>query len=633
MSAVPSSPGTVVAEPPPLPASDGSMLARAAHALVREGRPPEALPERALRHYAEGLRQYLVVRVGDPERGAALFERLQREIAELRVDALQAAPGLRARLYAHARRLVQGLRPETGRLPWRAPRRFDATALAALRGGLSDADAELLELRHARELRPAELAFVLSRDIGDVLADLERATATAAALLACDEGAGLRPRLVEAFALDQPSLARSRTADVSSRDGTLIESDDALAPGTCLGARYVLQARVGTGAFGDVYRAEDREVPGHVVALKLLHQPSRDPAARDAALRELKHIASVFHPAVVQFKDHGWHDERLWFVMPWYDGETLQSRLERTPLSRADARTIFEPIARGLAAMHAAGLRHQDVKPDNIFLAELGDGTLLPVLIDLGVSTTAAEMLVAGTPTYFAPEVAAQFCPTSPKPKVTVEADVFSLALALRNALEPDTEEDVPAGAVEAFVERRAIARPPLPTRKDLRFLRKDFARWMSLDPYERPTADDFALELARLTAPEERRDRRRATLRWLVPLLVTLVALASAGVGAMHTRAAERRLEAERARAEAAAVQADLVAERDASERLSERAERVSTALATSRETGAALASQLATARAARHTADEQVRRLRGERDAVSEALASQEAALAAAR
>src|SRR5690606_2592604 len=98
-----------------------------------------------------------------------------------------------------------------------------------------------------------------------------------------------------------------------------------------------------------------------------------------------------FHPSIVQFKDHGWHESRLWFVMPWYEGESLQARIDRQPLSRTEARQIFEPLARALAAMHASGLRHQDVKPENIFLANIkrhGEGVsdILPVLLDLGVA-------------------------------------------------------------------------------------------------------------------------------------------------------------------------------------------------------------------------------------------------------
>src|SRR5690606_21289428 len=141
---------------------------------------------------------------------------------------------------------------------------------------------------------------------------------------------------------------------------------------------------------------------------------------------------------------------------------------DRQPLSRTEARQIFEPLARALAAMHASGLRHQDVKPENIFLANIkrhGEGVsdILPVLLDLGVAAKDAEMVVAGTPTYFAPEVAAQFARDPSGREITHKADVFALSLALRNALEPESEEDVPGGAVEFFIEQRAREVPGPP--------------------------------------------------------------------------------------------------------------------------------------------------------------------------
>ncbi|MEZ4252313.1 MAG: protein kinase [Polyangiales bacterium] len=364
-----------------------------------------------------------------------------------------------------------------------------------------------------------------------------------------------------------------------------------------------MQARVGTGAFGDVYRAEDVEVPGHVVALKLLHQPSYSADTKESALRELRHLASVFHPSVVSLKDHGWFDGRLWFVMPWYEGETLESRLQRGPLTRAEARRIFEPLARALAAVHEAGLRHQDVKPDNVFLAQVpgfGDESVLPVLIDLGVAATDAEMLVAGTPTYFAPEVAAQFASgVTDKPRVTNRADVFSLALALRNALDPDTQDDVPGGAIETFIEGRAVSVPPLPTRRDLRFLRPVLARWMSLDPEDRPSASELATELAVLTLPEDRRRKRRALWRWLLPTLVVLGSLASAGVLHYRARAAE---ESARAAARVAAVREDLAATEEARRQLAADAASIRSNLEDERLGRAELESRLADTSAALH-------------------------------
>ena len=355
--------------------------------------------------------------------------------------------------------------------------------------------------------------------------------------------------LLEAFALD------GMGASVGSQE--LVPTS--LVPGVVIGGRYAIQACVGSGAFGDVYRAEDTEVPGHVVALKILHNAAYSEEARQSARRELRLIASVFHPSVVQFKDHGWHQQRLWFVMPWYDGETLESRLQRRALSRHEALEIFVPLARALAAVHAAGIRHQDVKPENVFLADISGGETLPVLIDLGVAATDAEMLVAGTPTYFAPEVAAQFATVEHKPRPTNKADVFSLALALRNALEPSTAEDVPAGAVESFIEVRARQTPELPGKRSLRFLKPHWKRWLAFDAEQRPTAEEFARELEVLTAPETRRRRRNRILRRVVPAVLVLSVLLLALFGHLHTRAQQQRLRADRASENAAAVREDL--------------------------------------------------------------------------
>src|SRR5690606_18333127 len=129
---------------------------------------------------------------------------------------------------------------------------------------------------------------------------------------------------------------------------------------------------------------------------------------------------------------------------------------------------------------------------------------ILPVLIDLGVAAEEQETLLGGTPLYFAPEVARRFVGEGGRDReVDRAADVFALALSLRNALEPGTQEDVPAGAIQAFVERRAHEIPPMPEGRDLRYLEPCFARWLSLDPRERPSAEELAEELAILTAPE----------------------------------------------------------------------------------------------------------------------------------
>jgi serine/threonine protein kinase len=545
---------------------------------LSQGQPQtvvDVLHGRAFRFYAEGLRQYLAIRTGSTERADHFLSKLRAFVAKTDGDELIRAPGVRARLYRAARGYLHDQSRPQGppdrqaleALPWRAlpSAHLSTSPLNALRFELSSEDSELLELHHARELGIDELAFVYGEPTHDLERRLEVAGARARAIL---DSHGLRDTdrfgrvVVEAFALEPAPRGHD-----GNREGI-----EPLPIGAVVGGRYAIEARVGLGAFGDVYRAKDTEVPGHVVALKLLHQSAHSKTAKQSALRELRLIASVFHPSIVQFKDHGWYDERLWFVMPWYDGETLESRLQREPLSRAEALQIFQPLARALAAMHAAGVRHQDVKPENIFLARIpgfSEDEVTPVLLDLGVAATEAEMVVAGTPTYFAPEVAAQFASVERKPPVTPKADVFALALALRNALEPETQEDVAAGAVDTFIEHRAKETPSGPKRRALRYLKTSFDRWLSWDAEQRPTADELVAELEVLSLPEERKARIKTILRWTIPIALALLGAAGAAVTVFYQQAETQREVAQQAQLTASGLMRDLADTREIAEQL----------------------------------------------------------------
>lgn len=532
----------------------------------------DVLRARAFQPYAEALRQYMTIRLGSVIDGADALTELRLLVAGERATQLIAPPGVRGQLYARARQLV-AVRWEQGsgfgsdarsRLPWRKPPTGISiryrSALAQIRQELTEGDAELLELRFSRELETEELAFVLDFSIDEVEQRLEGALAQAKRLvegLYPDLEHELGTLLLEAFALDPlpeqvvgaPSLAVS-----------------GLAEGTIIGERYEVEEQVGSGGMGSVYRAIDTEVPDHVVALKLLHQAATSDAARLAALRELHLIASVFHPSVVQFKDHGWHEGRLWFVMPWYEGETLERRLKRMPLTRDEARPIFQQLSRALATMHTVGVRHQDIKPDNILLAKIEglglaqDQQYLPVLLDLGVAAKEAELVLAGTPIYFAPEVAAQYARVSEPHPVTSKADVFSLCLSLRNALSPESQEVVTAGAVEHFIEQRAENPPDPPRSDDLDFLKPHFERWLSVDPKKRPTAEELAEELVVLTQPEDQHARRMALFRLLGPLMLAVIAVFAAVVFGFARHAESQKRAA--AEAELHAQEARVVAE-----------------------------------------------------------------------
>ncbi len=562
----------------PLDKGDAVLTQAAASIALSNGQPQtiiDVLHGRAFRFYAEGIRQYLAIRAGSTERAAHHLEKLRNYVDQADGNALTESPGVRARLYRAARGYLHNQsRPHTPpsrealeQLPWRAlpSAHMSVSPLNKLRFDLSAGESELLELRYARELKVDELAFVYGQSEAELQTRLHAAKSHAEAILSehgirDDERFGRV--IIEAFALE--SAPRTQADER--------QTVEPLATGTIVGGRYAIETRVGLGAFGDVYRAQDTEVPGHVVARKLLHHPAHSKNAKQSALRELRLIASVFHPSIVQFKDHGWYEERLWFVMPWYDGETLESRIQREPLSRAEALQIFQPLARALAAMHVAGVRHQDVKPENIFLARIpgfGEEEVTPVLLDLGVAATEAEMVVAGTPTYFAPEVAAQFASVETKPPVTNKADVFALALSLRNALEPETQEDVAAGAVDTFIEQRSKATPKAPVRRPLRYLKGSFERWLNHDAEVRPTADELIEELSVLSLPEERRSRIRTVLRWTIPMALALLGASGAAVTVFYQQAETQREVAQQATLAASGLRRDLADTREIAEQL----------------------------------------------------------------
>jgi len=516
----------------------------------RENTLVDVVHGRVLRQFAAGLERYLLLRLADREASRVAMRELRATVATAQTEDFVAPPSVRAHLFRLARAIAERHRgadlpsaEARARLPWSFgdSGRADSALLQRVRTSVDDGSLELLELRYLRGLSLDEVACVVSLPVSDVDACLEVAIASLERLVAAS---GLPATRFVGVLDDALALELDESTD---------EEAAALATGTVLGGRYSLERRVGAGAFGEVYLASDTEVPGHRVALKLLHQPANGADDRDSALRELRLIASVFHPSVVQFKDHGWHENRLWFVMPWYEGETLEARIRRAALSRADAHRIFKPLARALAAMHAAGIRHQDVKPDNVFLARIdgSDDELLPVLLDLGVAAKEAEMIVAGTPTYFAPEVASQFANVTPRPPIGTKADVYSLALSLRNALDPALEESIGNG-VEIFVAQRAVNAPHLPGSRDLRFLAPHFGRWLTLDPSDRPDAGTFASELDVLLEPEMKKARRRSILSVAMPLAIVAISVISAGGFIGFQELSARRAEAARVAARA---------------------------------------------------------------------------------
>lgn len=172
---------------------------------------------------------------------------------------------------------------------------------------------------------------------------------------------------------------------------------------------YRVDARVGSGGMGVVYRAHDTRLD-RTVALKLL-APHVAAAAvsHDRLMREARTVAALDHPNLAAVYDVGEADDgRLYLAMAFYDGETLEARLARGPLPPDQAVALAGQIAAGLGAAHRAGIVHRDVKPANVML--LGDGGAPSArVLDFGIARTDDPALTApgqsvGTALYMAPE-------------------------------------------------------------------------------------------------------------------------------------------------------------------------------------------------------------------------------------
>ena len=218
-------------------------------------------------------------------------------------------------------------------------------------------------------------------------------------------------------------------------------SDLHLAPGLQLGP-YVIEARLGAGGMGEVYRAKDKRLR-RTVAIKVLPPHlSGTTNPQERLEREAEAISSLNHPHICTLYDIGRQDEMDYLVMELLEGETLSQRLKRGALPLAEVMEFAIQIASALEAAHSKGIIHRDIKPANIFVV---GGAQVKVL-DFGLAklrerapgshaeTATMEKsltntgVIVGTVSYMSPEQALG-------QRVDPRTDVWSLGVVLYEML------------------------------------------------------------------------------------------------------------------------------------------------------------------------------------------------------
>lgn len=271
-----------------------------------------------------------------------------------------------------------------------------------------------------------------------------------------------------------------------------------------LADRYELRQVVGRGGMGRVWSARDVH-SGREVAVKTADAGS---AAVADVRREAELARAVDHPGVVAVHDSGEDGRTAYVVMELLDGPDLGTVLEGGPVAPAEALRVAAGVADALAAVHAAGVVHGDVKPANVVLR--GDDV---VLVDFGVAASAAHdaagaPVTFGTAPYMAPEQAASA-------GVSAASDVYALgclltaALAGRPPFLADSPSDVLHRHVRAPAPRLRDLVPGVPGRLDALV-----ATMLEKEPGRRCSAAQ-----ARDTLAELRADARRLPERPLRPV------------------------------------------------------------------------------------------------------------------
>ncbi len=245
--------------------------------------------------------------------------------------------------------------------------------------------------------------------------------------------------MIDRFDSDTFVDGRSDSRCSNAPEGNRILSEDVptqrLLRTWLVGGRYELHQEISSGGMGRVYRAVHRDL-GRLFALKILLEGQRQkPESRERFFVEARLASSLAHPNIVSVTDYGVDDEHgCYLVMELLEGATVRERLGNDALPTRLSFDICDQLTGAVRFMHARGILHGDIKPENVFLArQEGEPRRRNIvkLLDFGLSfreSSAPDAKLGGTPPYLAPE---RLRGASQTPS----CDVYSLGILLYEML------------------------------------------------------------------------------------------------------------------------------------------------------------------------------------------------------
>ena len=274
-------------------------------------------------------------------------------------------------------------------------------------------------------------------------------------------------------------------------------------PPDIIAGRYRVEREVGRGGMGSVWLCRDEKLGREVAVKQVGGLPGESSMHLARALREARHSAALNHPNVVAIFDALEEGDHVWLVMEYVPSRTLSEIVRADgPLPPVRAARIAAQVADGLAAAHALGTVHRDVKPSNILVRD-DDRALIA---DFGIARTVGQEqltrsgMVTGTPVYFAPELARG---GEPSPA----SDVWALGVSLYAAVEGGPPYPDQSNAI-ALLNTIASQPPPRPAHAGP--LAEPIAHMLDPDPATRWSMADVARTLHEVAtrAPEPPEER-----------------------------------------------------------------------------------------------------------------------------